>query len=83
MCTSSLTEGSGVGGVDACAPICGDGLRVIWAESCDDGGAVDGDGCSTECDLEPGFVCTGGSSTSRQWIVLEVAAAAESSCSPI
>ena len=49
LCTSSLTEGSGVGGVDTCAPICGDGLRVIWAEACDDNGTLSGDGCSASC----------------------------------
>ncbi len=29
------------------------------AEECDDGTLVDGDGCSTLCAIEPGFICSG------------------------
>ena len=39
---------------------CGDGIvDTAFGESCDDGGAVAGDGCSSTCTVEPGFVCTG------------------------
>lgn len=40
-----------------CDPVCGDGLTK-GEEACDDGGLVDGDGCSSECEIEPGFTCT-------------------------
>jgi len=37
-------------------PVCGDG---IWgdAEACDDGGTLDGDGCSALCTVETGYTC--------------------------
>lgn len=41
-----------------CAPVCGDAL-LRGDETCDDGGAVDGDGCSAACRNEAGFVCGG------------------------
>ncbi len=37
---------------------CGDGL-VDGSEECDDGGTDDGDGCSSSCTVEQGFVCIG------------------------
>lgn len=37
--------------------ICGDGLNLGKYE-CDDGNLLPGDGCSPECKLEPGFVCS-------------------------
>jgi fibulin 1/2 len=37
---------------------CGDGI-VEFAEPCDDGGRIDGDGCSASCAVEPGYACTG------------------------
>jgi cysteine-rich repeat protein len=40
-------------------PVCGNGL-VDGAESCDDHNTSDGDGCSANCLVEAGFVCTGG-----------------------
>ncbi len=47
-------DGDGVG--DACEAVCGDG-DVQPGEACDDGAAVDGDGCSAACGLEEGFTC--------------------------
>ncbi len=44
--------GGGVGS------ICGDG-RVGNGEQCDDGNRMSGDGCSSACQLEPGFNCQG------------------------
>ncbi|MFO0552401.1 MAG: DUF4215 domain-containing protein [Polyangiaceae bacterium] len=35
---------------------CGDGT-VNFNETCDDGNVVDGDGCSAQCSIEPGFNC--------------------------
>jgi fibro-slime domain-containing protein len=36
--------------------VCGDG-RVSGEETCDDADGESGDGCSADCQLEPGFVC--------------------------
>ncbi len=38
--------------------VCGNGV-VEGAEQCDDVNLADGDGCSSACTIEPGFVCTG------------------------
>ena len=40
--------------------ICGDG-RHMGILQCDDGNLVDGDGCSSECEIESNYVCYGGS----------------------
>ena len=32
-CSSSNTEGTGIGGVDTCAPLCGDGRRILWVNN--------------------------------------------------
>ena len=42
--------------------MCGDGIRILWntAEQCDDNNTVAGDGCNATCQIEPGFVCSGG-----------------------
>lgn len=39
-----------------CISICGDGL-IILNEECDDFNMIDGDGCSSACQLEIGFLC--------------------------
>ena len=44
--------------------ICGKGWRVSNKIQCDDGNLKDGDGCSKTCQVEEGFVCSGGTSTS-------------------
>jgi len=36
--------------------VCGDG-KVMSSEECDDGNLVDGDGCSSTCQIEPLFGC--------------------------
>ena len=63
VCTSSVVEGSGIGGLDTCVPRCGDGVRVLWRteEECDDNNTLSGDGCSANCTIETGFTCAGGS----------------------
>ncbi len=54
VCTGCPTSGGAVG------LMCGDGvLDADLAESCDDGNAVDGDGCSATCEIEAGFECAG------------------------
>ncbi len=47
-----------------CVPAvnCGDGV-VEGAEACDDGNAGAGDGCDTQCNVEPGFACPPGGGT--------------------
>ena len=55
-CVSSLQFGSGVGGLDACSPVCGDGRRIGWsshAEGCDDNNTVSGDGCALSAPSSP------------------------------
>lgn len=41
----------------ACASTCGDGQRFS-DEECDDGNTFNGDGCSSTCTVETGFICT-------------------------
>lgn len=36
---------------------CGDGLRHYLFEDCDDGNAVDDDGCSNTCEMDPNYEC--------------------------
>jgi cysteine-rich repeat protein len=42
---------------DVCTTTCGDGIRVVGREACDDNNNVDGDGCDSVCTIEPGFRC--------------------------
>ncbi len=43
----------------SCTPIrCGDGV-VASVEACDDANTANGDGCSSSCEVEPGYACTG------------------------
>lgn len=46
-----------------CIEICGDGKRFILG--CDDGNNINGDGCSNDCKIELGYICTGGSPNSK------------------
>ena len=46
-------------------PSCGDGI-VEGAETCDDGNAQPGDGCSDTCQVETGWLCTGAPSLCRE-----------------
>ena len=48
-----------------CIPHCGDGFRA-GSEKCDDGNTSSSDGCLNDCSsVEAGFVCSGGSPTSK------------------
>ncbi len=50
----------------ACIPLCGDGV-ITPPETCDDGKApANGDGCSSTCQTEPGWSCTGTPSVCTQ-----------------
>lgn len=42
-------------GSNTCTEVCGDGTRII--QQCDDGNTISGDGCSSTCTIEPGWVC--------------------------
>ncbi len=44
-------------GTNGCTTVCGDSVAA-GLEECDDGNSDDGDGCSTSCTIEPGFICT-------------------------
>lgn len=48
---------------DTCIDKCADGFVVKRADAkfCDDGNKVNGDGCSSNCQIETGFSCSGGS----------------------
>jgi cysteine-rich repeat protein len=47
-------EGGTTSKVDRCFEPCGDGMNAGFYK-CDDGNMFDGDGCSSICDVEPGF----------------------------
>jgi len=49
-CDGSIDEG-------ACG-VCGNGV-IEGVEECDDGGTTDGDGCSSACMVESGYMCAG------------------------
>ena len=52
-CDGQVDEGN------VCA-VCGDGLIQVQAgEECDDNNTSNGDGCSSTCLVEPGYVCDG------------------------
>jgi cysteine-rich repeat protein len=46
-----------------CLEICGDGKR--FSLQCDDGNNVNGDGCSSDCKIEPEYTCSAGSPNSK------------------
>lgn len=46
---------------NSCAEICGDGRKFVLP--CDDGNLINGDGCSSACQIETGYDCRGGSET--------------------
>eukprot|EP00742_Colponemidia_sp_Colp-10_P001542 GILJ01001654.1.p1 GENE.GILJ01001654.1~~GILJ01001654.1.p1 ORF type:complete len:2297 (+),score=271.16 GILJ01001654.1:26-6916(+) len=46
--------------------VCGDGRYYAGFEACEDGNTLSGDGCASDCSIETGYVCVGGSTTSTQ-----------------
>lgn len=42
-----------------CVPLCGDGIFLPNMEICDDGNRDDGDGCTSTCEWEDGWACSG------------------------
>ena len=58
-CTKEPSCRDASGATVACSTACGDGnIDADSDELCDDGNAVDGDGCSAMCQTESGFTCT-------------------------
>ena len=55
--SSGTCSAGGAGTTTACSTSCGNG-NVEAGEQCDDGNQVDGDGCSSTCQTEPGFDCS-------------------------
>lgn len=45
-----------------CIEVCGDGMN--FGLPCDDSNNINGDGCSSNCQVEFGYKCIGGNSTS-------------------
>lgn len=58
---------------DVWVPNWGNGLREA-SEECDDSNYLSGDGCSHKCKVEKGWVCTGGSLTSKDTCTRTIAA---------
>jgi len=54
-CTSQCQFAPNCSGDGACTSECGDGL--VLGEACDDGNRLDGDGCTKDCVVEPGYTC--------------------------
>ena len=58
-CTKEPNCLDSTGKTQACTSACGDGnVDTNLGEECDDGNHVSGDGCSINCKVEAGFVCT-------------------------
>ncbi|CAI2381489.1 unnamed protein product [Moneuplotes crassus] len=62
---------------DTCADDCGDGVNVQSSVVgyCDDGNNSDGDGCDQNCNVEDGYVCSGGSMSSADTCTMSCASA--------
>ena len=52
-----------IGSSGSCVEICGDG-KNFGLVNCDDGNLIDDDGCSSDCEIEPDWICQRGSPTS-------------------
>lgn len=65
ICTAC---GSGFQVVDQRCALCGNGI-IETGEGCDDSNTVDGDGCYSNCQLEPNWECTGAPSTCTYFYV--------------
>lgn len=52
-----------------CVEICGDGK--LFSLACDDGNSVDGDGCSSSCEIESYYACASGTATTPSHCVYQ------------
>ena len=57
ICTFANISG-GTGGTGGTGATCGDGI-IASTEGCDDHNTASGDGCSSSCQVENGYTCTG------------------------
>lgn len=62
QCLACDPQGMIMGSSGECNEICGDGLN-FGLNQCDDGNTLSGDGCSSTCQLEANWDCSGGSPT--------------------
>jgi cysteine-rich repeat protein len=64
-CDSCITcsVGFSLNAAGLCSEVCGDGKRFVLP--CDDGNTISGDGCSSTCQVENGYFCTGGAPASK------------------
>ena len=58
LCNNGLNNVTSGSGVELVCPECGNGQTELPSESCDDGNVVDGDGCSSNCTIEPSASCS-------------------------
>lgn len=61
-CLTCDADGMVLGSSGQCVELCGDG-KNFGLVACDDGNKIDGDGCSSQCDIEIDWTCSGGSAT--------------------
>jgi cysteine-rich repeat protein len=54
--STGTSTGTGTSTTDAGVAVCGNGI-LDPGETCDDGNTVSSDGCSAECQIEPGWTC--------------------------
>lgn len=59
LCSYFGTDAMLVGSSGACLETCGDGKNLGFVQ-CDDGNLKNGDGCSSQCQVEKGYNCIGG-----------------------
>lgn len=55
VCISCGSEGFAINDKGDCEEVCGDGMNFFGV--CDDGNTLPGDGCSSNCTVEPGWEC--------------------------
>lgn len=72
-CKNDCTEAAGWSCIEDilmlshCTPSCGNGIRDLKDnEMCDDGNLIINDGCSN-CTVDDGWFCTGGTPTTRDY----------------
>jgi cysteine-rich repeat protein len=69
-----MTQIMTYGSQGQCIEICGKGANYGLLD-CDDGNTKDNDGCSANCKVEPGYICSGGTMDSPdfcQWISYDI-----------
>ena len=63
-CSACTQEGYAISDTGECQELCGDGQLLSPHHQCDDGNTESGDGCSSACQIESGFLCERASSSS-------------------